>query len=57
MSLRTRSFNSCKFRKGVSDINLANGGSRDELGMVKEFLVREPNHDAFFKFIGLDDKE
>ena len=57
MSLRTRSFDGCKFRKGVSDIILANGGSRDELGMVKEFLVREPNQDAFFNSIDFDTKE
>ena len=57
MSLRTRSFDGCKFRKGISDIILANGVSRNELGMVKEFLGRELNQDAFFKFIGLDDKE
>lgn len=38
------------------DIILANGGSRDELEMVKEFLGREPNQDAFFKSIGLDVK-
>jgi thimet oligopeptidase len=36
------------------DIILANGGSHDELEMVKEFLGREPNQDAFFKSIGLD---
>ena len=53
-------------KNGVMDVNtglryrdiiLANGGSRDELGMVKEFLGREPNQDAFFKSIGLDVKE
>ncbi|KAA0242298.1 MAG: hypothetical protein EDM72_10650 [Chlorobiota bacterium] len=38
------------------DIILANGSSRDELEMVKEFLGREPNQDAFFKAIGLDVK-
>jgi thimet oligopeptidase len=38
------------------DIILANGSSRDELEMVKEFLGREPNQDAFFKSIGLDVK-
>lgn len=36
------------------DVILANGGSRDELEMVKEFLGREPKQDAFFKSIGLD---
>jgi thimet oligopeptidase len=35
------------------DIILANGGSRDELEMVVEFLGRQPNQDAFFKAIGL----
>jgi thimet oligopeptidase len=38
------------------DIILANGSSRDELEMVKEFLGREPSQDAFFKAIGLDVK-
>ena len=36
------------------DIILSTGGSRDELGMVVEFLGREPNQEAFFKSIGLD---
>ena len=36
------------------DIILSNGGSRDELEMVVEFLGREPNQDAYFKSIGLD---
>jgi thimet oligopeptidase len=35
------------------DIILSNGGSRDELEMVVEFLGREPNQDAYFKSIGL----
>ncbi len=35
------------------DIILANGGSRDELEMVIEFLGREPNQNAYFKSIGL----
>ncbi len=35
------------------DMILANGGSRDELGMVVEFLGREPNQDAFLRSIGL----
>ena len=39
------------------DVILANGGSRDELEMVIEFLGREPNQEAFFKSIGLDDDE
>jgi thimet oligopeptidase len=38
------------------DIILSNGGSRDELEMVVEFLGRQPNPDAFFKSIGLDVK-
>ncbi|HSW56457.1 MAG TPA: M3 family metallopeptidase [Ignavibacteriaceae bacterium] len=38
------------------DIILANGSSRDELEMVKEFLGREPSQDAFFKSIGLEVK-
>jgi len=36
------------------DVILANGGSRDELGMVEEFLGREPNQDAFLRSIGLE---
>jgi thimet oligopeptidase len=32
---------------------LANGGSKDEYEMVKEFLGREPNQQAFFKSLGL----
>jgi len=36
------------------DIILSNGGSRDELEMVVEFLGREPNQDAYFKSIGLN---
>ena len=46
-----------KTGKRYRDLILANGGSRDELGMVKEFLGREPNQNAFFKSIGLDVKE
>ena len=42
--------------KRFNDIILANGGSQDELGMVVEFLGRQPNQDAFFKSIGLDVK-
>jgi thimet oligopeptidase len=50
-------------KNGIMDVNtglryrdviLANGGSRDELEMVIEFLGREPNQDAYFKSIGLD---
>jgi len=36
------------------DIILTNGGSRDELEMVVEFLGREPNQDAYFRSIGLE---
>ena len=36
------------------DVILANGGSKDELGMVEEFLGREPNQDAFLRSIGLE---
>jgi len=39
------------------DIILSNGGSRDELEMVVEFLGRQPNQDAYFKSIGLDVKK
>ena len=39
------------------DIILSNGGSRDVLDMVIEFLGREPNQEAFFKSIGLDVKK
>ncbi len=35
------------------DIILATGSSRDELGLVKEFLGREPNNKAFLKELGL----
>jgi len=50
-------------KNGVMDVNtglryrdvvLANGGSRDELEMVIEFLGREPNQEAYFKSIGLE---
>jgi thimet oligopeptidase len=49
-------------KNGVMDVNtglkyrdiiLSNGGSRDELEMVVEFLGRQPNQEAFFKSIGL----
>ncbi len=39
------------------DIILSNGGSRDELEMVIEFLGRHPDQDAFFKSIGLEVKK
>lgn len=35
------------------DIILARGGSQDPLELVKEFLGREPNQDAFLKDLGL----
>ncbi len=50
-------------KNGVMDVNtglkyrdiiLSNGGSRDELEMVVEFLGRQPNQEAFFKSIGLN---
>ena len=41
--------------KRYRDIILAKGGSRDEYEMVKEFLGREPNQQAFLKSLGLDD--
>jgi thimet oligopeptidase len=49
-------------KNGVMDVNtglryrdiiLAKGGSIDELEMVRKFLGREPNQDAFFRSIGL----
>ncbi|GAA4376326.1 M3 family metallopeptidase [Hymenobacter koreensis] len=35
------------------DIVLAQGGTKEELELVKEFLGREPNQEAFFKSLGL----
>ncbi|KAA9338498.1 Zn-dependent oligopeptidase [Hymenobacter busanensis] len=35
------------------DIVLAQGGTKEELDLVKEFLGREPNQEAFFKSLGL----
>lgn len=35
------------------DIILGSGGSRDELELVKEFLGREPNNEAFLRELGL----
>src|SRR5690606_5429947 len=34
------------------DIILSKGGSRDEYEMVKDFLGRDPNQDAFLKSLG-----
>ncbi len=34
-------------------IILERGGSRPEMDLLKEFLGREPNSDAFFKDLGL----
>ena len=39
------------------DIILAKGGSEDELSLVKEFLQREPDQEAFFKSLGLNDMD
>lgn len=39
--------------KRYRDIILAPGKSRDELGLVEEFLGREPNNKAFLKELGL----
>lgn len=36
------------------DIILASGSSKDELGLVREFLGREPNNKAFLRELGLD---
>ena len=32
---------------------LERGGSREEMSLLKEFLGREPNQDAFLKELGL----
>ena len=34
---------------------LSRGGSREELDMVRDFLGREPNSDAFLRDLGLED--
>jgi thimet oligopeptidase len=36
------------------DIILARGSSQDELSLVKEFLGREPNQEAFLRSLGLN---
>lgn len=36
------------------DIILAKGATEEEIDLVKEFLQREPNPDAFFKSLGLE---
>jgi Zn-dependent oligopeptidase len=38
-----------RFRKIV----LAPGGSKDPMDLVREFLGREPNNEAFMKSLGL----
>lgn len=45
-----------KTGKRYRDIILAKGGSEDELTMVKKFLQREPNQEAFLKSLGLNEK-
>ncbi len=35
------------------DLILAKGGTDDEYQLVKNFLGREPNQEAFFKSLGL----
>lgn len=39
--------------KRYRDIILAEGGSREPIELVKEFLGREPNPEAFYKSLGL----
>ena len=39
--------------KRYRDIILAKGGSSDEFELVKQFLGREPNQEAFFKSLGV----
>jgi thimet oligopeptidase len=39
------------------DIILARGASDDELNLVKDFLKREPNQEAFLKSLGLNQGE
>lgn len=39
--------------KRYRDIILASGSSKDELELVKEFLGRDPNNEAFLKELGL----
>jgi len=42
-----------KTGKRYRDIILARGGTQEPLGLVKEFLGREPNQEAYMKSIGL----
>ncbi|MBL7962125.1 oligopeptidase A, partial [bacterium] len=42
-----------KTGKKYRDIILAKGGTEDPLELVKQFLGREPNQDAFLKSLGL----
>jgi thimet oligopeptidase len=39
--------------KNYRDMVLARGGTREEMEMLREFLGREPNQDAFVKSLGL----
>jgi thimet oligopeptidase len=41
--------------KKYRDIILAKGGSQDEFQLVKQFLGREPNQQAFFKSLGVEE--
>jgi thimet oligopeptidase len=39
--------------KKYRDVILAKGGSSDEFELVKQFLGREPNQEAFLKSLGV----
>ena len=41
--------------KRYRDTILAKGGNEDELSLVKQFLQREPNQEAFLKSLGLNE--
>jgi thimet oligopeptidase len=41
--------------KKYRDVILAKGGSQDEFQLVKQFLGREPNQQAFFKSLGVEE--